>query len=457
MTIFQVGRKVLKCCNSFVFQQRQICVTTFKFVECSRCLGDVHLKYSTYTNIRSHLAKRPCLYDRKNVTKTYCTDNKVNINIGTIGHVDHGKTTLTAAITKVLQKEGLASFMSYDQIDKAPEEKARGITINAAHIGYSTKKRHYAHTDCPGHADFIKNMISGASQMDGAILVVAADDGEMPQTREHLLLAKQVGIRKIIVFINKADLSDQEGLELVELEIRELLEKYGFDSDGPIIYGSALMALNGNDHAYGEKSIRKLLDLPIDSAFTIKGRGTVVVGTIKRGVLKKNQECELLGFDSQIKTTIGDIQVFKDSIPEAKAGDHVGILLRNVKSKAVSRGMELVAKGSQIFTNRFKANIYFLTHEEGGRSKPITSRYSQQLFSNTWNAPCRLDLEKDVQMFMPGEHGHVYLTLQWKMVMMVGQPFTIRENNVTVATGIITESLEPVYIKSTLGKLELPN
>nr|UAM96086.1 elongation factor Tu [Hippodamia variegata] len=407
--------------------------------------------------------------------RRYCTDKKVNINIGTIGHVDHGKTTLTAAITKVLQKEGLASFVSYDQIDKAPEEKARGITINAAHIGYSTKKRNYAHTDCPGHADFIKNMISGASQMDGAILVVAADDGEMPQTREHLLLAKQVGIKRIIVYINKADLSDSEGLELVELEMRELLEKYGFSSECPIIYGSALAALNGDQNEYGEKSIRKLLDsiddyipnperdfkspfqMPIDNAFTIKGRGTVVVGTIKRGILKKNQECDLLGFDNLIKTTIGDIQVFKDSIPEAKAGDHVGILLRNVKAKAVTRGMELVARGSQVFTNRFKGNIYFLTHEEGGRYKPITSRYSQQLFSNTWNVPCRLDLEKGVEMFMPGEHGPIYLTLQWKMIMTEGQPFTIRENNVTVATGIITESLEPVYIKSALGKLVLPD
>ncbi|XP_045471734.1 elongation factor Tu-like [Harmonia axyridis] len=434
---------------------------------------DFQFKYYSHTSLKTNKGKITSSENHNNVIRRYCTDKKVNINIGTIGHVDHGKTTLTAAITKILQREGLAKFMSYDQIDKAPEEKARGITINAAHIGYSTKKRNYAHTDCPGHADFIKNMISGASQMDGAILVVAADDGEMPQTREHLLLAKQVGIKKIIVYINKADLSDTEGLELVELEMRELLDKYGFNSDCPVIFGSALAALKGDDNEYGEKSVRQLLDaidnyipnperdlkspfiLPIDSAFTIKGRGTVVVGTIKRGIMKKNQECDLLGFDSHLKTTISDIQVFKNSILQAKAGDHVGLLLRGVKSRDVSRGMELVPRGSQVFTNRFKGNIYFLTHEEGGRSKPIVSKYSQKLFSNTWNVTCRLDLEKGVEMFMPGEHGPIYLTLQWKMVMTVGQPFTIRENNVTVATGIITELLEPIYVKTTLGKLEL--
>ncbi|KAK9874110.1 hypothetical protein WA026_002463 [Henosepilachna vigintioctopunctata] len=419
-----------------------------------------------YYNIKGSL-----YYNR--YLRNYSTDKKVHINIGTIGHVDHGKTTLTAAMTKVLQKDGLSEFVAYDQIDKAPEEKARGITINASHIGYSTIKRHYAHTDCPGHADFIKNMISGASQMDGAILVVAADDGEMPQTREHLLLAKQVGIKKIVVFINKADIVDQESLELVELEIRELLDTFGFDSEAPVIYGSALSALNGQDGEYSENSIRKLLNtidnyipdpqrdlnspfwIPIDNAFSVTGRGTVVVGTIIRGVIKKNDECELLGFDSRRKTTVGDIQVFKKSIPQAAAGDHVGVLLRGVKLNSVDRGMQLVAKGSIKYTNRFKANIYFLTREEGGRSKPILSRYSQQLFSNTWNVPCRLDLEKGIEMLLPGEHGPVNLTLQWKMPMINSQPFTIRENNITVATGIITESLEPVLVTSTLGKLQL--
>ncbi|KAL3286800.1 hypothetical protein HHI36_001293 [Cryptolaemus montrouzieri] len=318
-------------------------------------------------------------------------------------------------------------------------------------------------------------MISGASQMDGAILVVAADDGEMPQTREHLLLAKQVGIKKVVVFINKADLVDQESLELVELEIRELLERYGFDSGSPVIHGSALSALNDTDNEFAEKSIRKLLDsidgyipdperdvtspflIPIDNAFTVTGRGTVVVGTITRGIIQKNQECDLLGFDNVIKLTVGDIQVFKKSVSKAEAGDHVGVLLRGVKMKSVRRGMQLVARGSQKLTNRFKANIYFLTPQEGGRSKPITSKYSQQLFSNTWNVTCRVDLEKDVQMLMPGDHGPIYLTLQWKMVMTAGQSFTIRENNVTVATGIIIQSLEPIHVESTLGKLEILN
>lgn len=269
--------------------------------------------------------------------------------------VDHGKTTLTAAITKVLEKEGLANYISYDQIDRAPEEKTRGITINAAHIGYSTKKRSYAHTDCPGHADYVKNMISGASQMDGAILVVAATDGQMPQTREHLLLAKQVGIDKIVVYINKADQVDSEVLELVEIEIRELLCDFGFDGGNcPVICGSALQALNGESSEIGEPSIRKLLDsvdeyiptpvrdlkspflLPIDNAFTVPGRGTVVVGTLKKGTILKNAESDLLGFDENIKTTVSDIQIFKKSVPKALAGDNVGALLRGVKVRKIS-------------------------------------------------------------------------------------------------------------------------
>ncbi|CAG9813589.1 unnamed protein product [Phaedon cochleariae] len=406
--------------------------------------------------------------------RRYFAEEKKNINVGTIGHVDHGKTTLTAAITKYLQKKGLAKYISYDEIDKAPEEKARGITINAAHIGYSTKKRSYAHTDCPGHADYIKNMISGVSQMDGAVLVVAATDGQMPQTREHILLAKQVGVTKIIVYINKADAVDQDVLELVELEIRELLEDFGFNgSDCPVIIGSALEALNGKDTDFGEKSISKLLDtldtylpeperdlkspfmVPIDNAFLVPGRGTVVVGTISRGIVKKNQEAELLGFDNQIKTTISDIQVFKKSVPESSAGENIGALLRNVRLKNVSRGMLLCASGSETLSNQFKASIYFLSRAEGGRSKPITSRYCQQLFSRTWNVPCRIDLDNNLEMLMPGDHGSIKLTLLWKMVMTLGQQFTIRENNVTVATGIVTETLPNINIKTNLGKLEL--
>ncbi|KAK9694814.1 Elongation factor Tu C-terminal domain [Popillia japonica] len=362
----------------------------------------------------------------------------------------------TSAITKILEKDGLASFVAYDQIDRAPEEKARGITINAAHIGYSTKKRHYAHTDCPGHADYVKNMISGASQMDGAILVVAADDGQMPQTREHLLLAKQVGISRIIVFVNKADLVDQEVLDLVELEIRDLLIDFGFDGENaPVINGSALLALNDSYIPDPERDLTSPFMLPIDNTFNVPGRGTVVIGTIARGIINKNQEAELLGFDTCIKTIITDIQVFKKSVPQALAGDNVGALLRGIKLKSVDRGMLVCAVGSEKLSNRFRATVYFLTKSEGGRSKPILTKYIQQLFSKTWSAPCRVDLDDSVGMLMPGDHGEIYITLQWKMVMTTGQSFTIRENNITVATGIVTETLESIVVPTTLGKLSL--
>ncbi|XP_049881042.1 elongation factor Tu-like [Pectinophora gossypiella] len=400
-------------------------------------------------------------------------EEKKHCNIGTIGHVDHGKTTLTAAITKVLAKDGLAQYVSYDEIDKAPEEKARGITINAAHVGYSTKLRHYAHTDCPGHADYIRNMISGASQMDAAVLVVAGNDGPMPQTREHLLLAKQVGIKHILVYINKADLVDNELLELVEIEMRELLSDFGYDGNTvPMICGSALKALNGDESEYGAPSIRKLLDtmdeyippivrdlqspflMPIDNAFTVPGRGTVVVGTIKRGVMKKNDEADLMGFGYNIKTTLSDIQIFKKSVSEALAGDNVGVLLRGMRIKSVETGMLLCAAKSFQLSNHYKAKIYFLTRNEGGRKKPVFSKYSQQMFSGTWNIACRIDLDPSMNMMMPGDHGEVYLTLLEGMVMTQGQPFTIRENNVTVATGIVTDTLPSIDVpKGKLGKV----
>lgn len=317
-------------------------------------------------------------------------------------------------------------------------------------------------------------MISGASQMDGAILVVAATDGQMPQTREHLLLAKQVGITKIVVYVNKADLVDQEVLDLVELEIRELLEDFGFDGEkSPVIFGSALDALKGKDTAIGSKSIEKLLDvidtyipyperdlkspfmLPIDNAFLVPGRGTVIVGTLSRGILKKNTEAELLGFDVSLKTAVTDIQVFKKSVPQAKAGENIGALVRGIRLKDVTRGMILCASKSEALSNRFNASIYFLTKAEGGRSKPITGKYCQQLFSRTWNVACRVDLDDDVNMIMPGEHGKVKITLLSKMVMTPGQQFTIRENNITVATGIITDTLQNIEIKTSLGKLNL--
>lgn len=395
---------------------------------------------------------------------------KPNCNVGTIGHVDHGKTTLTAAITKVLEKSGQADFVSYDQIDKAPEEKARGITINVCHVGYETEKRTYAHTDCPGHADFIKNMISGASQMDGSILVVAATDGQMPQTREHLLLAKQVGIERIVVYINKADQVDDEMLDLVEIEIRELLCDFGFDGGNcPIIRGSALRALEGDQSEIGEPSIHKLMQaidsyiptptrdytspliMPIDNFFTVPGRGSVIVGTIKQGTMTKNDEIELLGFDQEIKSTISDIQVFKKSVYKAKAGENVGVLLRSIKVNQIQRGMLLVAKGSQVLSNHYDASMYLLTKGEGGRKHPLCSKYIQQLFSNTWNISTRIDVPND-SMIMPGEHGNVRLTLLRKMIMNNGQPFTIRELGMTVATGIITKRHDSVNFNK-LSKL----
>lgn len=416
-----------------------------------------HITSRTLNNFILTSKNQSCL----NYSTSSKKDEQEHCNVGTIGHVDHGKTTLTAAITKVLSKDGFADFISYDMIDKAPEEKARGITINAAHIGYKTEKRHYAHTDCPGHADYVKNMISGASQMDGAILVVAATDGQMPQTREHLLLAKQVGVEKIVIFVNKADQVDNEVLELVEIEIRELLTDFGFDGiNSPVIYGSALLALNGDTSEIGEQSIRKLLKaiddyipipqrdltspflLPIDNAFTVPGRGSVVVGTLRRGTIVKNVDAELLGFDQQIKTTVSDIQVFKKSVPQALAGDNIGVLLRGIKISAIQRGMLLCAHGSVSVSNHFEGSMYLLTRGEGGRSKPLTTKYIQQLFSRTWNVPCRIDLPDENGMIMPGDHGAIKLTLLRKMVMTPGQSFTIRENGSTVATGIVTKSLK---------------
>ncbi|XP_059613302.1 elongation factor Tu [Phlebotomus argentipes] len=406
---------------------------------------------------------------------TESTEGKKHCNVGTIGHIDHGKTTLTAAITKVLAKDGLCKFVSFDEIDRAPEEQARGITINACHIGYRTKARTYAHTDCPGHADYVKNMISGASQMDGAILVVAADDGPMPQTREHLLLAKQVGIEKVAVFINKADVADKEMLELVELELRELLYDFGFDGVGcPVICGSAKAALSGDTSPIGEDSIRRLMDaidsyfptptrdltspflMPIDNAFTVPGRGTVVVGTIKRGVMMKNSASELLGFGEKAKTTLGDIQIFRKSVPKAVAGDNVGVLLRGVKISTVQRGMLLCEAGSEKISNHFNGSMYLLTKGEGGRSRPLTSKYIQQMFSRTWNVPCRVDLVGDQDMMIPGDHGSVRLTLFREMVMTVGQPFTIREQGAMVATGVITSVNKSVHLPmNKLSKVQI--
>ncbi|KAG8041320.1 hypothetical protein G9C98_002308 [Cotesia typhae] len=401
-------------------------------------------------------------------------------NIGTIGHVDHGKTTLTAAITKVLSEEFKnCKYVPFDQIDKAPEEKARGITINIAHVGYSTKLRRYAHTDCPGHSDFIKNMISGASQMDGAILVVAADDGTMPQTREHLFLAKQLNIKHIVVFINKADLVDDELLDLVEIEVRELLTDLGFDGiSAPVIRGSALLGLNDDNSKLGVPAIKDLLDavdnyvptpkrdydspflLPIDNVISVPGRGTVVVGTIKRGIIKKNAPADLLGFDEQTRTTVGDIQIFQKSVPQALAGENVGILLRSVKFNNVFRGMMLCQKDSLLSTNHFEAQMFLIETAEGGRHRPLpASGHCSPIYSSTWSVQCRFDLMlgQGNNMLMPGEQCSTKLTLIKRMPMMVGQTFTVREGRNTVATGQITKLLKPLIVdKRKLNQVVVP-
>ncbi|KAK8376409.1 hypothetical protein O3P69_009805 [Scylla paramamosain] len=382
----------------------------------------------------------------RSLLSTSTEDDISHCNVGTIGHVDHGKTTLTAAITKVLQRTGQSTFVSYDEIDRAPEERQRGITINTAHVSYSTNLRHYAHTDCPWTCRL-------------------SNDGQMPQTREHLLLARQAGVERVVVFVNKADLVDEEYLELVEIEMRELLDHFGFDgSDAPFVYGSALLALGGDEGPLGEQSILKLLEvmdtyltpptrdltspflLPLDNYFSVPGRGSVVTGTLKQGVLRRGADAELLGFDRRIKTVATDVQVFRKKVESAKAGENVGVLLRGVRIEALARGMSLCALGSKKYVNRFESTIYFLTSGEGGRRRPITSAYIQQIFSNTWNITCRIDLPAGVAMIMPGEHNTVEVTLLQRMVLSLGQSFTIRENNVTVATGMVTRLLPSVEI-----------
>ena len=422
--------------------------------------------------LRNSFSKRTCL--NSFVTESY---SKPNLNVGTIGHVDHGKTTLTAAITKVLSKNLQARFVDYDQIDQAPEEMARGITINIAHVGYESETRKYSHTDCPGHADYVKNMIVGASQMDGAILLMAADDGVMPQTREHVLLAKVVGVKKIIVFVNKADLVDKEMLELVELEAMELLDEFGFDHQNtPIIRGSAKLALEGDTSEYGELSIHRLLSaldnhvdlptrdtespflMPIDNIISVRGRGTVVIGTVKRGKLHKKDELQVVGFGMNHKTTVGNMQIFKKDVATTVAGDNVGINIKHLKAHQLKKGMLLSKPGSFEPTNSFEGTTYFLSKAEGGRHKPVTNKYMQQLFIDTWNIIFRLDLLGGAKMIMPGEQATVRITLPHQMPVFVGQQFTMRENNVTVATGVVTKLCDSVDIidkVTSLAKMDL--
>jgi len=387
---------------------------------------------------------------------------KPHLNIGTIGHVDHGKTTLTAAITKVLAKSGKATFLAYDQIDKAPEERERGVTINIAHVEYETDKRHYAHVDCPGHADYVKNMITGAAQMDGAILVVSAADGPMPQTREHILLARQVGVPAIVVFLNKADMvDDKELLELVELEVRELLSKYKFPGDDtPIVIGSALKALEGDTSELGEGAILKLMEavdsfvqepvrdvdkpfiMPVEDVFTISGRGTVVTGRVERGTVKVGEEIEIVGFKATQKTVATGIEMFRKLLDEGRAGDNVGVLLRGTKREEVERGQVLAKPGSITPHTKFNAEAYVLTKEEGGRHTPFFNGYRPQFYFRTTDVTGVVKLPEGTEMVMPGDNINVEIELITPVAMDDGLKFAIREGGRTVGAGVVTKILQ---------------
>ena len=387
---------------------------------------------------------------------------KPHLNIGTIGHVDHGKTTLTAAITKVLSKQGKAQFLAYDQIDKAPEERERGVTINIAHVEYETDKRHYAHVDCPGHADYVKNMITGAAQMDGAILVVSAADGPMPQTREHILLARQVGVPGIVVFLNKADMvDDKELLDLVELEVRELLSKYKFPGDDvPIVIGSALKALEGDTSEMGEGAILKLMEavdsfikeptrdvdrpfiMPVEDVFTISGRGTVVTGRVERGIVKVGEEIEIVGFKPTQKTVATGIEMFRKLLDEGRAGDNVGVLLRGTKREEVERGQVLAKPGSITPHTKFNAEVYVLSKEEGGRHTPFFNGYRPQFYFRTTDVTGSVELPQGTEMVMPGDNVAIVVTLIVPIAMEDGLRFAIREGGRTVGAGVVSKVIE---------------
>jgi elongation factor Tu len=387
---------------------------------------------------------------------------KPHVNIGTIGHVDHGKTTLTAAITKVLAGKGQAEFKAFDQIDNAPEERERGITIATAHVEYETDKRHYAHVDCPGHADYVKNMITGAAQMDGAILVVSAADGPMPQTREHILLARQVGVPYIVVFLNKADMvDDEELLELVELEIRELLSSYDFPGDDiPIIKGSALQALNGEQGELAEPAILALMDavdsyipeperaidkpflMPVEDVFSISGRGTVATGRVERGIVKVGEEVEVVGIKATTKTTVTGVEMFRKLLDEGRAGDNIGALLRGVKREDIERGQVLAKPGSITPHTKFKAEAYILTKEEGGRHTPFFNGYRPQFYFRTTDVTGIVELAAGTEMVMPGDNVAVTINLITPIAMDEGLRFAIREGGRTVGAGVVSAIIE---------------
>ena len=385
--------------------------------------------------------------------------NKPHCNIGTIGHVDHGKTSLTAAITKVLAETGGATFTAYDQIDKAPEERARGITISTAHVEYETANRHYAHVDCPGHADYVKNMITGAAQMDGAILVVSAADGPMPQTREHILLARQVGVPSLVVFLNKVDMvDDPELLELVELEVRELLSSYNFPGDDiPIIKGSALMALEGKRPELGHEAILELMRavdayipqperpvdrpflMPIEDVFSISGRGTVVTGRVERGIVKVGEEIEIVGLKATVKTTVTGVEMFRKLLDQGQAGDNIGALLRGTKREDVERGQVLAAPGTITPHTKFQAEAYILTKEEGGRHTPFFTNYRPQFYFRTTDVTGMVTLPEGTEMVMPGDNVQVEVELIAPIAMDEGLRFAIREGGRTVGAGVVAK------------------
>jgi elongation factor Tu len=386
--------------------------------------------------------------------------NKPHVNIGTIGHVDHGKTTLTAAITTVLSKKGMAQARAYDQIDAAPEEKERGITINTAHVEYETEKRHYAHVDCPGHADYVKNMITGAAQMDGAILVVSAADGPMPQTREHILLARQVGVPALCVFMNKVDMvDDAELLDLVEMEVRDLLSKYDFPGDDiPIVKGSALKALEGD--ATHEANIMKLMDavdsyiplperpidkdflMPVEDVFAIEGRGTVCTGRVERGIIKKMSEVEIVGIRPTVKTTVTDIEMFRKLLDEGRAGDNVGLLLRGTKKNEIERGQVIAKPGSVTPHKKFKAEVYVLSKDEGGRHTPFFNNYRPQFYFRTTDVTGSVTLPEGVEMVMPGDNVSITVELITPIAMEKTIRFAIREGGKTVGAGRVADILD---------------
>jgi elongation factor Tu len=388
--------------------------------------------------------------------------DKPHVNVGTIGHVDHGKTTLSAAITKCMADLGRAQYMSYDAIDKAPEERERGITINTAHLEYATEKRHYAHVDCPGHADYIKNMITGAAQMDGAILVVSAADGPMPQTKEHILLARQVGVPHIVVYLNKCDMvDDSELLDLVELEVRELLSKYKFPGDTlPVIRGSALKGLEGDKGPLGvpaitalmaavdsyipdpERAIDKPFLMPIEDVFSISGRGTVVTGRVERGIVKTGDEVDIIGFRDTQKSTVTGVEMFRKILDEGRAGENCGCLLRGTKKEDVERGQVLAKPGTAKPHKKFKAQVYCLTKDEGGRHKPFFNNYRPQFFFRTTDVTGTITLKEGTEMVMPGDNVVMNVELMTAVAMDTELRFAIREGGRTVGAGVVTEIIE---------------